>query len=489
MARLHMLLRPFEPTGEDPFDTVKAAHLLNRAGFGGTPQEIDKVVELGPQKAVEWLLDFPDQGVEQQDSKDGPDMSSIEEYPKNFREVVRLLASKPPEERKELRQKLIRANVQALQQTGLWWLNRMVGGPHPLQEKLTLFWHGHFTTSARDERSAWLMWQQNELLRANAAGNFYQFVRRISRDPAMLDYLNNNQNRKKHPNENYARELMELFTLGIGNYTERDVIEGARAFTGWSHDGDKFVYRRNDHDTGTKTYLGKTGNFDGDDVIDIIFSQRACAPFIVGKLWRYFVYDQPDTYLIDSLAEVLRDNKFELRPVLKTILTSRAFYSPQAIGTQIKSPVQLLTGTVRLLDVPMPQMPLVYGALSEMGQVPLMPPNVKGWPSGRAWINTSTLLMRYNAGVYLAGGAVPMVRGGFRGGGRAGPTRGGEFQPLADSSPEELVDHWLGRLIPRPMETEKRQILLKMLKTEGVNVSSVRRMVQLIVSMPEYQLC
>lgn len=489
MARLHLLLRPYEPSGDDPFDAVKAAHLLNRAGFGATPAEVDKLLELGPRKAAQWLLDFTDQGIEQQDPEGGPDLSSIEEYPRSFREVIRQLGGKSPQERKELRQKLMKANVQALQQTGLWWLKRMVDGPHPLQEKLTLFWHGHFTTSARDERSAWLMWKQNELLRANAAGNIYQFVRRISRDPAMLDYLNNNQNRKKHPNENYARELMELFTLGIGNYTERDVTEGARAFTGWSHDGEEFVFRKKDHDTGRKSYLGNTGNFDGDDVIDIIFSKKPCAPFIVGKLFRFFAYDDPDPYLVESLAEVLRENKFEMRPVLETILTSRAFYSPQAIGTQIKSPVQLLTGTVRLLDVPMPNMPLVYGALSEMGQIPLMPPSVKGWPSGRAWINTSTLLMRYNAGVYLAGGAVPMVRSGLRGGGRAGPTRGGEFRPLAQSSPDELVDHWLNRLVSRPVEADKRLILLKLLQDEGVNVSSVRRMVQLIVSMPDYQLC
>jgi len=489
MARLHLQLRPFEPSEGDPFDSTKAAHLLNRAGFGGTTQEIDKIIEQGPLEAVERLLDFPDEGIEKQDPDGGPDLSSIEDYPRNFREVLRLLKDKSPLERKELRQKLMKANIQALMQTGLWWLDRMVDGPHPLHEKLTFFWHGHFTTSARDERSAWLMWRQNDLLRANAAGNIYQFVRRISRDPAMLDYLNNNQNRKKHPNENYARELMELFTLGIGNYTERDVTEGARAFTGWSHDGEEFVFRKNDHDTGQKTFLGKSGNFDGDDVIDIIFSQKACAPFIAGKLFRFFAYDDPDPYLVESLAEVLRENKFEMRPVIKTILTSKAFYSPQAIGAQIKSPVQLLTGTVRLLDVPMPNMPLVFGALSEMGQVPLMPPNVKGWPSGRAWINTSTLLMRYNAGVYLAGGAVPMVRGGLRGGGRAGPTRGGEFRPLAQSSSEELVDHWLKRLIPRPVESSKRQVLLKLLQSEGVNVSSVRRMVQLIVSMPDYQLC
>src|ERR1041384_3715444 len=162
------------------------------------------------------------------------------------------------------------ANRQTVFLTLEWWLYRMGNGPYPMQEKLALFWHGHFTTSARDERSALLMWQQNELLRKMAAGNFGKFVAAISRNPAMLDYLNNNQNIKAHPNENYARELMELFTLGIGNYTEDDVKEAARALTGWGHDAEQFVYRRVLHDFGEKKFLGRTGKLDGDDIIKII---------------------------------------------------------------------------------------------------------------------------------------------------------------------------------------------------------------------------
>src|SRR6476469_515544 len=216
MSALHRLLEPYQPTDADPFDAVKAAHLLNRAGFGGTAEEVEKVRKMGPAAAVDWLLDFPDAGAETQDPQDIPDLSSVEGFAKNFREMRTMFQGKTPEERQKIRMVLQRGNRDALMATSRWWLDRMAYGPHPLQETLTLFWHGHFTTSFRDERSAWLIWRQNDLLRRKAAANFKALVKEISRDPAMLQYLNNNQNKKGKPNENYARELMELFTLGIG---------------------------------------------------------------------------------------------------------------------------------------------------------------------------------------------------------------------------------------------------------------------------------
>src|SRR5205823_242061 len=197
------------------------------------------------------------------------------------------------------------ANREAVIATAAWWTRRMGAGQYPLQEKLTLFWHGHFTTSSKDERSSSLMWNQNELLRRNAAGNFRQFVKEISRDPAMLDYLNNQQNRKAHPNENYARELMELFTLGIGNYTEQDIREAARAFTGWAHDGDDYIFRKFDHDEGQKTFFGQRGNFNGDDVIEIILKHPVCAKYISSKLFKFFVYEDPEQPITDNMAAML----------------------------------------------------------------------------------------------------------------------------------------------------------------------------------------
>jgi uncharacterized protein (DUF1800 family) len=494
MANLHALLRPYKPNSDDPFDTIKAAHLLNRAGFGGTPEEIEKVMKLGPMDAADWLFDFPDAGAEEQSQDDLPDLSSIEGYPKTFREIQQKFKDLAPEARMKYRQELMRANVEAVRATAGWWLKRMAFGPHPLQEKLTLFWHGHFTTSAKDERAALLMWNQNELLRRQATGNFREYVRQISRDPAMLDYLNNQQNRKKHPNENYARELMELFTLGIGNYTEDDIKQAARAFTGWGHDGEDFYFRKNDHDDDEKKFFGRVGKFDGDDVIEMILQKPACAKYISSKLFKYFAYDDVEEPVAEALSGLLHESKWEMRPLLRTILTSQAFYSEKAIGSQIKSPIQLVVGTIHMLGLDPPPGRMLEGALNQMGQVPLQPPNVKGWPGGRSWINTSTLFVRYNTAVFLAGG-----------GGQMPTAYGSKLQKphikmekakaedydvkRGSGTADEVAEYWISRLIQRPLEQEKKKALVEALGSKPENEQSIKKMVQLIVSMPEYQLC
>ena len=472
----HVLLQPFVPTEADRFDAVKAAHLLNRAGFGGTAAEVGKVLELGPAKAVDWLLDFKDQPAEQQ-GNDVPDLSSIDGYAKDYKDAIRQEVGKTEDEKREIRMRIQRANGEAIRATVAWWLRRMAYGPHPLQEKLALFWHGHFTTSDKDERSASYMWVQNELLRGHAAGNFRTFVRAISRDPAMLDYLNNNSNRKQHPNENYARELMELFTLGIGNYTERDVKEAARAFTGWAHDDGDYVFRRGQHDDGIKTVLGVTGNLNGDDLIDVILSKPACGRFMAGKLFRFFAYDDVDDTIVNALGYQLQQNHYELRPTLRTILTSRAFYSDRSIGGQIKSPVQLVLGTIRQVGLEMPPDGPLLNGLKQMGQVPFQPPNVRGWPGGRMWINTSTLLARYNTTTRLLDGRLPRVDG----------VRLSEDGGGTDAG--KTVDHWLATLVQRPVADDKRQVLVDAVAKGRTREDGVRQMVQLIVAMPEFQLC
>ena len=467
---MHPMLQPYQPGAQDPFDRVKAAHLLNRAGFGGTEDEIRKVLKLGPVGAVDWLLDFPNSSADEQSRNDVPDLSSIKGLPSSFRDLRRQFAGKGPQARMEAMKALRMANRDAFMAAWGWWLKRMAFGPHPLQEKLTLFWHGHFTTSFRDERLALLVWEQNELLRKMAAGNFRTFLHAISRDPAMLDYLNNNQNRKGHPNENYAREVMELFTLGIGNYTEDDVKEGARAFTGWMHDGDQFVFNRRQHDDGVKRFLGVISNLNGDEVLDIILSKPACPRFIASEVFAYFAYPDPEPRITEDLGRVLHNANYELRPLLKTILTSRAFYGQDSIGAQIKCPVQLMVGTIRLLGIEMPPPQMLFGALQLMGQVPMMPPNVKGWPGGRTWVNASTLFMRYNAAVRLAQGRISL-------------------EDVSQDAPEAVVDALVDRLIQRPIDPAQRQVLIDGFKSRPKPEQAVREVCQLIVSMPEYQLC
>lgn len=472
MADTHPLLQPFAPTASDPFDRVKAAHLLNRAGFGGTEEEIQKALKLGLGGAVDWLLSFPDKSAEEQNSADVPDLSPLKGPAGNFADLRRQLQGKTPEQRKELMKQIQMANREAFMATFAWWMKRMASGPHPLQEKLTLFWHGHFTTSFREERVALLIWEQNELLRKMAAGNFRKLLHAVSRDPAMLDYLNNNQNRKGHPNENFAREVMELFTLGIGNYTEDDVKEAARAFTGWTHQYDQFVFNRRQHDDGVKHVLGRNGNFNGDDVLNVILEKPVCARYIATKLYGWFATPDPRPELAEALGAEFRAGGFEIRPLLRTILTSRAFFEPASIGAQIKSPVQLVVGTVRMLGIEAPPPQMLFNGLQLMGQVPLMPPNVKGWPGGQTWINASTLFTRYNLGVRFAQGRLGLDD--LEQGGR---------------EPEAVVDALVERLVQRPIDAGQRRTLLDAYREKARPGQSLRRVVQLIVSMPEYQLC
>ena len=268
-----------------------------------------------------------------------------------------------------------------------------------------------------------------------------------------------------------ARELMELFTLGIGNYTEDDIKQVARSFTGWTHDGLDFVFVQRQHDDGEKTVFGRSGNFNGEDIIDLLMSHPACGDHIGGKLFDYFVGTDPDPRLNAALGDLLRENGYELRPVLRTILRSQAFFAAGRIGGKIKSPIHLLAGTCRLLGGDTLNIPQARRELEKLGQIPFEPPNVKGWPGtydGRKWINTATLLARYNLAVRL----VERVRSRL-------PER---------PEPEKFVDEWLARLIARPVDPAKREALVEAARGSDPNQSALN-VVQLIVAMPEYQLC
>ena len=477
MAKLHPDLQPWQPAEGDAFDAVRAGHLLNRAGFGGTPDECAALAQLGVERSVDALLDFPDAPASEQAQGEGPDWSALADVPRTEGDRRRALrehrgaADEDPETARQLlNQSWQRASGEFMRDATRWWLNRMAYGPHPLQEKLTLFWHGHFTSSYRDDRGgSWRLWNQNETLRRHAAGNFRDMVKSVSRDPAMLRYLNNDKNNKRRPNENYARELMELFTLGVGNYTEDDVKQVARAFTGWAHDGESFEFRRGQHDDGAKVVFGQRGNFGGDRVIDLLMRHPAAAPFVAGKLFHYFVGDAPTSAVLKDLGEVLREANYELRPLLRTILRSKAFHARERIGSKIKSPVHLLAGTARLLGMPLPNVPETRRELEKMGQVVFEPPNVEGWPAqyeGRLWINTATLLARYNFGLKMVDRA----------------------EIARDADAAGFVDGWLNRLIGRPVPDESRRELIDA-AGDGRGRSDLENVIKLIVSMPQYQLC
>jgi uncharacterized protein (DUF1800 family) len=268
--------------------------------------------------------------------------------------------------------------------------------PSPLTEKMTLFWHNHFVSSDQKVRAPQLMYRQNMLLRTHALGNFGTLLHEIARDPAMVIYLDNASNRKERPNENFAREVMELFTLGEGHYTENDIKEAARAFTGWGVDIERgeFVFRAAVHDDGAKSFLGHDGNLNGEHVLDILLEHPRTAEYVVEKLWREFVSTTPDAAEVKRVARIFKESRYDIRAALRALLTSDAFYAPQNRAALIKSPVELVVGTLRQFDFSGTDMLPFALTTAQLGQNLFAPPNVKGWPGGEAWINSTTLLRR-----------------------------------------------------------------------------------------------
>lgn len=516
-------LKPIKP---GDWDRAKAAHLLRRAGFGGTPAQIDALVKMGVTRAVASLVDYEDFRYDPAPPVFDEDLRLTRG---EIRQRERVLSE---EERRKLRQQLRRKEQQAIEEVRMWWIERMVESPRPLEEHMTLFWHGHFTSGMREVHRARLLYEQNRLFRRYATGNFGALVHAVSKDPAMLLYLDGVRNRKRHPNENYARELMELFTLGIGHYTEKDIQESARAFTGWALGENGLVYRPRQHDFGWKHFLGRSGNFDGDDIVDIILDQKACSEYLARKLLVYFCRPDPHKRLVKALASCIRKNKYELKPVLRTLFTSRAFYAPSARGTLVKSPVELIVGTARSLGIKIVPLASAEQAISGMGQQLFQPPNVKGWDGGTKWIDTGSLFNRYNSVAALiyggaddarfsrryrvmrrgkgrrldtgqtAGGAMGMMGAGGAAGSRLGRGKQPPFDPrpwieryhLADA--EAVVDFLSQHLLAVPLAADKRAALIVYLRgqeqafdpADRETLGRVRRVMHLLCSTPEYQL-
>src|SRR2546430_637233 len=300
------MLKPLPSTR---WDFTTAAHLLNRAGFGGTPAEIEKLVALGPEQAVSHFVDYE----KIQDNTRDPDWAKPDPD-----RVERFMAARsaPEEERKKMQRQEQQTQRQHMLELKRWWLERMASGPRPLQEKMVLFWHGHFATSMEKVRDAYLMWRQNELFRRLATGNWLELLMEVGKDPAMLVWLDQAQSKKEHPNENFAREVMELFALGEGHYTEKDITEAARALTGWSYDRVKqrFIERSNLHDDGEKTVLGRTGNLDGKIFLEQLVAQPQAARFITAKIWNFFAGQLASDELVTALADVFRKSNNDFKP-------------------------------------------------------------------------------------------------------------------------------------------------------------------------------
>lgn len=402
------------PRAAENWTREEARHLLNRAGFGGSPEDVEKLHGLGREEAVNYLLE-PEEDLGAFPKPEWADLetawASMRADMMARREIkmkTRVMSPEEADKAKRLarRDKQKDAREQGVEAQG-WWFRRMLATQAPLREKMTLFWHDHFATSIQKVRQPALLLQQNDLFRQHALGNFRELTHEVVKNPAMMIYLDIQRSSKAKPNENFSREVMELFTLGEGNYTEQDVKEAARAFTGYRLNrlNGEVSHVDRQWDGGVKTIFGKTGEFKGKDVVDLIFEKDACAKFLAGKLWEYFAYESPGGATIEDLARTFRKENFAMKPVLRGIFLSKEFYGEQALATQIKCPVQYLIQMLKELEIetPPPRFP-IQGQI-QLGQVLFMPPNVAGWDWGKAWINTNTLLTRYNIAGTLTKGS------------------------------------------------------------------------------------
>jgi uncharacterized protein (DUF1800 family) len=368
------LLEPYVPSPTKPWDKRKASHLLNRTMFGAKVSDVNAVYSLTPAEAVELLF--------QNYSMPNPPGTWVTEAP-DFNSQF---------------------NTQRRNQLRTWWLKLIYEQPISLRERMTLFWHNHFVSEGSTVIIPQYMYIQNKLFRENAIGNFKNLTKLVTRDPAMLIYLDGRFNVVGNPNENYARELLELFTIGIGNYNETDIREAARALTGWVLSGLGSVLVPSRHDFGQKTFMGQTGNFDDEDIINIIFNRNETALFICSKLYRHFVHERINmSYaapVITEMANILRTNNYEIAPVLKTLLKSKLFFSDDVLSSLIKSPLELMIGLIRKFNIYLDpssidtKLSYVISQASSAGQYLLDPPNVQGWVGYRQWLNTISLPVR-----------------------------------------------------------------------------------------------
>jgi uncharacterized protein (DUF1800 family) len=448
----------YEPTPDEPWDLRKVAHLHRRAGFGATRADLLRDLAAGPGASVERLFQPPAVPTEEAEAIDG------------LRQTARSSS-----------------NLDLLK---VCWLNRILHGPDPLREKMTLFWHGHFATSNKKVESVTLMDRQNETLRARALGDFAALLEAIIPDPAMLVWLDGGTSKKEKPNENFAREFLELFTLGVGHYTERDIREAARAFTGWVRqdtgrgfqETPSFQHDPAQVDGGPKTFLGLNGPWKPADIVRITLERPEAATFLARKLYRWFVSEHgtPGPELIEPLAEEVKKNHFAIGPIVGVILCSRHFYSRAAYRQRIKSPIEFSAGLVRILEVPRPALnPLALSAACDaQGQELFAPPNVEGWVGGPVWINSGTLLERTNwAADVIWGrsenGLVP-------------------FDPLAWATrygvpPDRAAGAFLDLLLQGDLGDEARRLALDAGRDGAPD--GLRKALQRLANCPEFQLC
>ncbi len=471
---------------------LKNQHLLWRAAYGPMTENVNKLQEVSQKELYRLLL---------KKSATSPEPLNVagnllDGLVKGVQDLGMLQKLSPDQKKMFFKQ-----SVEDIKNLNLTWLGQMINSEAQMREKMGLFWHGHFACRVIN-----IFFQQQllNIVRENALGNFGDLLREVSKSPAMLSFLNNQQNRKQHPNENFAREVMELFTMGRGNYTEEDVKESARAFTGWGFNlKGEFVDRPFLHDTGNKTFLGKTGNFDGDDIINILLEQKQTAKFITQKLYRYFVNDTPDAGKIDFLANRFYESGYDIQKLLTEIYTSEWFYNNKNIGTHIKSPVELLVGIRRLIPMELekPEAQLLFQRA--LGQILFYPPNVAGWPGGKNWIDSSALMLRMRIPQILTDADNFVVKPkddddtmmGMEGVDKKAKAKQVNVTvnwdaviKVFDNTPRENLMHAISNVVLQTKSKISPNILDKYVDSQARDNYIKTTMVELM-STPEYQLC
>lgn len=449
-------------------------HLYLRAGFGLTPKESMEKLDSDLKSEIKYLFNTA-----------GNSFSLTE--PEEFTRINSQLSKMADSANK--RKTLVKARKFA-HDVNFQWLEEMVKGNDPLLERMTLFWHGHFACLTRMPN---LITKQINTIRKNALGSFRELVHDIARDPSMIFYLNNQQNNKKMPNENFARELMELFTIGIGNYTEEDIKEAGRAFTGWKAEKRtaQFAYKERQHDSGTKTFMGRTGNFNGGDIIDIILENRNTAKYIATKIYKYFVNPKVIDSQVEELADVFFKSDYDIAEMMKHLFHSKWFYDKRNVGIKIKSPIELIVGMIKVLDLSFKDKKRYYQIQKELGQVLFQPPNVAGWPGDKAWIDNSTLMVRLTLPSILKKKDLDVILEKRKRRKASEASVSVNLCPymenLSGVSDEELADFLFGYLLQTNTSVKKEVIYKQFVYTDEVD--RLKKMLHRIMSLPEYQLC
>ena len=458
----------------------KINHLYWRAGFGLSPGEWQQKKDWSIKRAVDHLF------------KEAAQIKPVS----SRSEFLQSVDKKTGKLSKEQRKKMMKKSRNLIVKQNALWVARMADDKHSaLLERMSLFWHGHFACVTKNSN---LVYKQLETIRTHALGNFRAFVHAMCKDVSMIRFLNNQQNKKRKPNENFARELMELFTIGQGNYSEQDIKEAARAFTGWSSDKQgNFEFKERHHDDGSKSFMGKTGHFNGDDIVNIILDRPETAAFITRKIYRYFVNEKVDEKRVNELSRAFLKSNYDIKKLMLSIFKSDWFYESKNIGTKIKSPVELIAGIMRNLQVDFKNPKSLMFIEKALGQILFIPPNVAGWPGGKIWIDNSTLMLRLNLTYYLYGKSDVnfKVKDELEAKKRGQAFRRIEgninFEPLLNTfdnkSNAAIFDAMKTYLILPPIRLNENDFDPYVYKTHSSDY--IKSLAMRMMSLPEYQLC